>query len=122
MLKRMFKNQKGFTLVELLAVIVILGIILAIAVPAIGNVIGDSEDKAHEANLELIKNAARLAHVSGLEDSKTSINGLQYSVVALESAGYLEDVPTVPGDDTKVYGGYVDIKSNGDIDLSNITH
>ena len=33
------KNKKGFTLVELLAVIVILGVLLMIAVPAVQNVI-----------------------------------------------------------------------------------
>lgn len=35
-IKKLLKNQKGFTLVELLAVIVILGIIAAIAIPSIG--------------------------------------------------------------------------------------
>ena len=35
-------NKKGFTLVELLAVIVILGVLLMIAVPAIQNVIKKS--------------------------------------------------------------------------------
>lgn len=33
------KNEKGLTLVELLAVIVILAIVAAIAIPAISNVI-----------------------------------------------------------------------------------
>ena len=36
------KDQKGLTLIELLAVIVILAIIAAIAIPAIGNVIENS--------------------------------------------------------------------------------
>ncbi len=35
-IQALLKNQKGLTLVELLAVIVILGIIAAIAVPSIG--------------------------------------------------------------------------------------
>ncbi len=35
-LQKRLKNEKGLTLVELLAVIVILGIIAAIAVPSIG--------------------------------------------------------------------------------------
>ena len=39
-------NKKGFTLVELLAVIVILGVLLMIAVPAIQNVIKKSKRSA----------------------------------------------------------------------------
>ena len=39
-------NKKGFTLVELLAVIVILGVLLMIAVPAIQNVISKSKKSA----------------------------------------------------------------------------
>ena len=37
------KNKKGFTLVELLAVIVILAIILVIAIPQIAKVIDDGK-------------------------------------------------------------------------------
>ncbi len=82
-LKKMMKKEKGFTLVELLAVIVILGVILAIAVPAIGNVISDSETKADEANIDLFISAARLAHVSGLVQQ-------EYTVEDLVDAGYLD--------------------------------
>ena len=46
--RRLFKNQKGFTLVELLAVIVILGIIAAIAIPSIGGIIDKSKEDAHD--------------------------------------------------------------------------
>ncbi|WP_071395920.1 type IV pilin protein [Bacillus tuaregi] len=63
MLKKMgnrLKNQKGFTLVELLAVIVILGIIAAIAVPSIGNIIEKSKFDAAKADAIQILNAAKL--------------------------------------------------------------
>lgn len=66
-LKQLFKkrlnNEKGLTLIELLAVIVILAIIAAIAVPAIGNIINNSRDKAIIAEASNILAAAKLAHI-----------------------------------------------------------
>ncbi|UOQ86162.1 prepilin-type N-terminal cleavage/methylation domain-containing protein [Gracilibacillus salinarum] len=61
---KLWKEEKGFTLVELLAVIVILAIIVAIAVPAVGNIIDRAEEGANEAEAELVENAARLAFLA----------------------------------------------------------
>ena len=47
----MLKNEKGLTLIELLAVIVILAIVAAIAIPAIGNIIENSRVKAAKADI-----------------------------------------------------------------------
>ncbi|WP_100012177.1 competence type IV pilus major pilin ComGC [Lentibacillus sediminis] len=112
MLKKMqkfWKQQKGFTLVELLAVIAILGIIVAIAVPAIGNVIAGAEDDADEANIELIENAARLADVSG--EFTDDEDGM--TVAELHSTGYLEEIPSNPADDNQVYAGSVTKNEDG---------
>ncbi|HPF83373.1 MAG TPA: prepilin-type N-terminal cleavage/methylation domain-containing protein [Bacilli bacterium] len=46
------KKKKGFTLVELLAVILILGIIALIAIPAIINIIDESQKGAFKASME----------------------------------------------------------------------
>ncbi len=98
-LKRRFKQQKGFTLVELLAVVAILGIVVAIAVPTVGNVVSDSETKTDKANRDLIENAARLANTSGVKpDKKVDSAGSNnaYSVGKLEEEGFLEEIPTNP--------------------------
>ena len=55
------KNEKGLTLIELLAVIVILAIIAAIAVPAIGNIISNSRDSAKLAAASNILAGAKIA-------------------------------------------------------------
>ena len=47
-------NKKGFTLVELLAVIVILAIILAIAVPSITGILNSAKRSSFEADVKLI--------------------------------------------------------------------
>lgn len=83
MIKKMIKGEKGFTLVELLAVIVILGIIVAIAIPAIGNVIKNAKSDANEAEITMIIDAARLYET---RDG----NNLPVTVEALIKADYLE--------------------------------
>ena len=59
---KLLKNQKGMTLVELLAVLVILGIIAAIAITLIGNVIEKSRDRANANEALSIINAAKMAY------------------------------------------------------------
>lgn len=53
------KNEKGLTLVELLAVIVFLAIVAAIAIPAISNVIDNSRYKALKADAINVIHAAQ---------------------------------------------------------------
>src|SRR5699024_5372842 len=61
------KNERGLTLVELLAVIVILAIIAIIAFVFIGGVIDNSKKDAHIANAQQIISAAKLYESTGGE-------------------------------------------------------
>ena len=47
-------NKKGFTLVELLAVIVILALLMVVATRTIGNIMNDSKDKAAQTEAQKI--------------------------------------------------------------------
>lgn len=49
--KIVLKNQKGFTLVEIIAVLVILGILAAVAIPKYFNLQEEARDKALDAAL-----------------------------------------------------------------------
>lgn len=81
------KSQKGITLVELLAVIVILGIIAAIAVPAIGKIVQNSHNKSIKSEAIVVLEAAQLYFLE---------NDIQYewetaSIPNLVAQGYMED-------------------------------
>lgn len=98
MLKRFIHNEKGLTLIELLAVIVILGIIAAIAIPSIGGLIDNSKKDAHVANAQQMINAAKIAVTA--DKDLIPANG-KYTVLPLaylENKGYLETVKDPDGD------------------------
>ena len=94
-----FKNQKGMTLVELLAVVVILGIVAAIAVPSINGIIENSKKDAHKSNALLIINSVKLGITTGqLPDSNSDITLNQ-----LVQNGLLDSVPSDPSNKGKAY-------------------
>ncbi|HBV97077.1 MAG TPA: prepilin-type cleavage/methylation domain-containing protein [Desulfotomaculum sp.] len=81
------KNQKGFTLVELMVVVVIIGVLVAIAVPVYNNVTGNANRNAVAANLRTIDGAISQHQTvnSGTAPTSTNLTG-----------GYLQAWPTTP--------------------------
>jgi len=104
-LRKMLRNEKGFTLVELLAVIVILGIIAAIAVPSIAGIIDNTREDAHDANAIQMIEASRLALASGL-DLTEDVDGTDdgYTLSDLVTNGFIESIPNNPVDNATYSG------------------
>jgi type IV pilus assembly protein PilA len=70
------KNKKGLTLIELIAVLVILGIIAAIAIPTIGNTISTQRERAAQAEWSAIISAATLYIAQNDTDTAFSMTDL----------------------------------------------
>ena len=95
--------KKGFTLVELIAVIVILGIIAIIAFPAIDTTLSESRQKAYEDNIVRIENAA--ARYSLKHDLEYTEEYKTIELNDLKNAGLLNAEEIVnPVDDTVMNG------------------
>lgn len=88
-------NSKGFTLVELMVVVVIIGILVAIAVPVYNTVTTNAEENACLANQRMVNGAYQMYRANG----GAQINDL-VGLSALEPAWILE-IPDCPGT-----GGY----------------
>jgi type IV pilus assembly protein PilA len=59
-LMRRMHSEKGFTLVELMVVVVIIGVLVAIAIPIMNNVTKNAAQKAHDSNLRTIDGAVQM--------------------------------------------------------------
>lgn len=101
LLKKRLKNQKGLTLIELLAVIVILAIVAAIAIPAIGNIIENSRLNGVKSDAINVLNAANvyLSDNPEPEDDKgTKLS--EITVKMLKDGKYLDTAGKIPDDAT----------------------
>ncbi|ABO67901.1 prepilin-type cleavage/methylation domain-containing protein [Geobacillus thermodenitrificans] len=112
MLKRIIKNERGLTLIELLAVVVILGIISAIAVPSIGGLIDNSKKDAHVANAQQMINAAKIAVTADKSLIPDGSKPVKIELKKLESNGYLEKVKDPDGGTYNKTDSYVMISND----------
>ena len=103
-LKKRIKNEKGLTLIELLAVIVILAIIAAIAIPAIGNIIANSRAKAVVSDAQNALSAANIyftddATATSFENNTTATPDYKSY---LESEGKITAIKVSKGTPNKI--------------------
>ena len=102
MLKKLYalKNKKGFTLVELMVVVAILGILVAVAVPVYKNATGDAKNNACATNVKTIESAFQMARASGEKDEDVD------TVDELVAKNYLTDTVKCPVKDGAKYTIY----------------
>ena len=101
-IRKSLKNSKGFTLIELMVVVIILGILAAIAIPRFMNKKAEAETAKNAADIKIIQNAVELYYFDK-DDYPTTTQ-------ELVDAGYLKESPK---DDEG--NDYYSIDEDGDV-------
>jgi type IV pilus assembly protein PilA len=92
-MRSIIMTRRAFTLVEVLSVIVILGILLAIAVPSIYNLVEDSKNNSYKVMVDIIESSAKLYVSRNKEEISNIIDDegvYEISLDELISRGILE--------------------------------
>jgi len=83
-------NNKGFTLIEILAVIVILAVILTIVGPKVINVFSGSKQKAYDDQVLTLKNLGKQYATEFPYDITWTSNVAKVTISQLITAGYVK--------------------------------
>lgn len=87
---KLFTSKKGFTLIELMIVVAIIGILAAIAIPQFANLVAKSQEGATKGNLGTVRSALSIYY--GDTEGWYPVDPTQFT--SLTSNGkYLQNVP-----------------------------
>ncbi|MGI6685041.1 MAG: prepilin-type N-terminal cleavage/methylation domain-containing protein [Bacillota bacterium] len=87
-IRKIMKYDKGFTLIELVVVVVILGILAAIAIPRFTDRRSEAEQTAVEADIKILQNAVDMYYIDKETWPATNLSDLYPDYVSEVPSGY----------------------------------
>lgn len=117
----MKKNNKGFTLVEILAVIIIIGVIATIAAPSVSKYISGSKLTTFIAYEDSMEDAAKNAVLDcvGKNSSKCELpekgETREFKLSYLISEGFIDPIKTSKGNSCDFDKSFVRVENRGNL-------
>ncbi len=110
---RKMMNKKGFSLVELMIVVVIMGILIAVAIPLYSAITDNANNKTCANNIKVIKNTCSNYYASS--DPQTAMPDLDTLAGMMEA----EEIPQCPVGDAD-YAIYVEADGRATVICPNL--
>lgn len=88
---RMFRRDEGFTLVELMVVVLIIGILVAVAIPVFNNATARARQRTCHANQRTIDGAVEQYLADNIDKTKADVDSVTVLVPT-----YIKSAPTCP--------------------------
>ncbi len=93
---RMFKKEEGFTLVELMVVVLIIGILVAIAIPVFNAASNNARLKTCHGNMRTIEGAVEQYLAAEPNNVRSTCNGSGWVGVLVGATSYIKSQPYCP--------------------------
>lgn len=113
--RKLRQEEQGFTLVELVVVVVILGILAGVGIQQFGNVQERARESAHEANVKVLTSAAQMYAL--LNNVQTTITITKDSKDHQLVPHYLAEWPKSPWVNGPDYEVTISVGENKEVEI-----